>query len=389
MATISTHNGSSVAREHNIRNEKVIAKESHINPDGIHEVWHDEKPCEAYRRLFGKAVEEYNAQQKRADRRITDYYRAVQNDKKKHTVYEMIVAVGNKDNPIDDTIGKEILKDYYNSWQRRNPNLALIGAYYHADEEGVPHLHIDYVPVAHGYKRGLSVQNGLVKALGEQGYEKQGKETAQIQWERNENAALEKICNDYGIDVEHPLIEGRQHIDTDTFKAQQELQGEQEKLQKAKKDLMEWWKHSKNAVFDKFDMNVYKIFCEIDDVMRKKGLSYLSQKEYLQKTLDKLQKTIEQGKQIAYKSENYAYEVQNINQSLGEKCDSLMSEVRELKSKIQRLEKSEKQLKRLERAIDRMGISEQVENTAQQLERQEQLFHQNTRTRSHNRYERE
>lgn len=40
--TISTHNGTAVAREHNIRNEKVVSKEKHINPDGIHEVWIDE-----------------------------------------------------------------------------------------------------------------------------------------------------------------------------------------------------------------------------------------------------------------------------------------------------------------------------------------------------------
>ena len=31
--TISTHNGSAVAREHNIRNPKVVSKEAHINPN--------------------------------------------------------------------------------------------------------------------------------------------------------------------------------------------------------------------------------------------------------------------------------------------------------------------------------------------------------------------
>ena len=30
--TISTHNGSAVAREHNIRNPKVVSKEAHIKP---------------------------------------------------------------------------------------------------------------------------------------------------------------------------------------------------------------------------------------------------------------------------------------------------------------------------------------------------------------------
>lgn len=48
---------------------------------------------------------------------------------------------------------KKILKDYVQDWKRRNPNLEMIGAYYHNDEQGKqPHVHIDYVPVAHGYK---------------------------------------------------------------------------------------------------------------------------------------------------------------------------------------------------------------------------------------------
>ena len=31
--TIATHNGSHVARQHNLRNPKVIAKEDHIDPN--------------------------------------------------------------------------------------------------------------------------------------------------------------------------------------------------------------------------------------------------------------------------------------------------------------------------------------------------------------------
>ena len=37
--TIATHNGSQVARQHNLRNPKVIAKEDHIDPNGHFEVW--------------------------------------------------------------------------------------------------------------------------------------------------------------------------------------------------------------------------------------------------------------------------------------------------------------------------------------------------------------
>ena len=234
--TISTHNGSAVAREHNIRNPKVVSKEAHIKPNGKFEIWHDEKPRDAYNRLFGQALEEYNNKQKRSDRKIRDYYNHICNDKMKHPVYEMIIAVGNRDNAVDEETGYSVLRAFYDGWKQRNPNLELIGAYYHADEDGVPHIHIDYVPVATGYVNGMTTQSALVKALGQQGFHKEGKATAQIKWEKRENTTLEKLCNSFGIDVEHPLIEGRKHLDTERYKFQAQVQADiQEMEQKRQK----------------------------------------------------------------------------------------------------------------------------------------------------------
>ena len=61
MATISTHNGSAVRRQHNIRNKKVTSKQLHIDPGGEHEIWKDETIAHAYHRIFDKYVEEYNS----------------------------------------------------------------------------------------------------------------------------------------------------------------------------------------------------------------------------------------------------------------------------------------------------------------------------------------
>lgn len=223
--TIATHNGSKVAREHNIREEKVVSKENHIDLNRTHEIWIDEKPQDAYRRLFEESRLEYNAKQTREDRKIQDYYKDICKNEKKHAVYEMIIGVYGKDENgrqiCDDETGKQIMKEFVETWQERNPNLELIGAYYHADEEGEPHVHLDYVPVAHGYSRGMETQTGLVKALGEMGFEKQGKATAQIQWQARENRILEEICNSYGLEVNHPREAGRQHIHTELYKAQE------------------------------------------------------------------------------------------------------------------------------------------------------------------------
>ena len=48
MTTISTHNGSKVARQHNIRDKRITAKEPHIDPDGEHAIWYDVDPQKAY-----------------------------------------------------------------------------------------------------------------------------------------------------------------------------------------------------------------------------------------------------------------------------------------------------------------------------------------------------
>lgn len=229
MVTISTHNGSAVHQAHNIRAEKTVSREEHIDPNGIHETWVHESERHAYHRIFDESVKAYNEQQTRADRQIKNYYNTVRDDVKKHTSYEMIIGIYGKDEngvyQCSEEQGKEIMKAFVEGWKERNPNLELIGAYYHADEQGEPHCHIDYIPVAHGYSRGMETQTGLVKALGEMGFEKQGRLTAQIQWEKRENDTLDALCRARGLEVDHPMIEGRKHLETDLCKAQQALEG--------------------------------------------------------------------------------------------------------------------------------------------------------------------
>ncbi len=288
--TISTHNGSAVAREQNIRNPKVVSKEAHIKPNGEFEIWLDEKPRDAYRRIFGSAVAEYNTRQKRSDRIISDYYKNICNDKKKHPVYEMIVGVYGKNedgSPIcTPNLGKQILREFFENWSERNPGLELIGAYYHADEDGEPHIHLDYIPVAQGYTNGPRVQNGLVKALGQQGFVKQGKQTAQIQWEKRENDYLTSLCESVSLSVDHPLIEGRKHIETATFKARMNksnaesvLQNTQEKLQQIRKK----YEHNQSVLKQQ-----KQIFYQRKESMQEKENQLQSRINSAQTSLDQL-----------------------------------------------------------------------------------------------------
>ena len=224
--TISTHNGSAAYRDHNIRNPKTTLKQDHIDPSRSDRniTLHDEDPRAAYRRIFGAALDDYNRKQTREDRKIRDYYTKISSDQKKHAVYEMIVQIGDRyDTGLEAETEKQCLIEFYQGWAERNPHLECIGAYVHADEtDGTVHMHLDYVPVATGYTRGLATQTGLVKALEQQGFCKTGKLTAQIQWEARENRALEKICLEHGIEVVHPKREQVKHLNTQLYKAQQE-----------------------------------------------------------------------------------------------------------------------------------------------------------------------
>lgn len=214
MATIATHNRPKLSVKHNLRDPAVVSKEPHIDPKGLHETWLHKPIREAYEEIFGEALRVYNTKQQRADRQIKDYYAQIRKSDQQHPAYEMIIGVYG-DETHSDSEKKEIMRQFVDEWHERNPNLRLIGAYYHADEQGEPHVHIDYIPVATGYKKGLETRNGMRRALEQQGFTKKGRETAQIAWERSENEALETLCKARGISVEHPQQgKGREHLST-------------------------------------------------------------------------------------------------------------------------------------------------------------------------------
>ncbi len=253
--TISTHNGSRVARQHNLRNIKVVSKEEHIDMERPHETWLDIRPQDAYRQLFDDARRQYNDEQiskGHPERTIEDYYIKIREDKKKHPVYEMIIQIGSYDNHPDIITARQILKEFCETWNQRNPNMVMIGAYYH-DDEGTPHVHIDYIPVAYNMERGMECQTALVKALNQMGYATKGiHDTAQIQWERAQNYELERICREHGLTIEHPEIEYKQHMDISryrTLKQIEELKDQKGQLEDIVNDLIK----QNNDLIDKIE----------------------------------------------------------------------------------------------------------------------------------------
>ena len=168
----------------------------------------------AYDKAFGQAVEEYNLAQKRNDRKIDDYITKIKNSRNNEKVfYENVVQIGKmSDFGVVDENGnitenalkaKEILDEYVKTFQERNPNLYLFNAVLHMDE-ATPHLHLDYFPVAHGYKKGMKTRNSLTKALQEMGIEKaiSKMDNETMHWQAREREYLTELCAERGIEIE-------------------------------------------------------------------------------------------------------------------------------------------------------------------------------------------
>ena len=158
---------------------------------------------EVYHELFDEALERYNAKQKRSDRKIDSYYEKIRQSKQEKLFHEVILQIGNKDDTNakseEGQLAKEILIEFMEDFQKRNPNLYVFSAHLHMDEE-TPHIHIDFVPFIRNSKRGLDTRVSLKGALAEQGF-KGGTRSATEwnQWIESEKQELSKVAERYGV----------------------------------------------------------------------------------------------------------------------------------------------------------------------------------------------
>lgn len=184
---------------------------SNIDPTKMHlnVTLVDKDIQEAYEEIFGESLRRYNKKQSREDRKIKNYYEKIKKSKNGEKLfYEDVLQWGKmedfEEHPELREKAKEALILYAETFESRNPNLKVIGAYIHMDEAS-PHLHLDYIPVAHGYSRGMDTRNSLDKAMKEMGYhpEKESKlNNATKLWKENERAFFGEICRRKGLDVE-------------------------------------------------------------------------------------------------------------------------------------------------------------------------------------------
>lgn len=113
-----------------------------------------------YHQEFDEALKNYNENQSRADRKIEDYFEHVAN-KDQDMAVEIIIQIGDRAYWQQHYENKCYMKKIYSMMlaelQYLLPEFVVANAVVHMDEDS-PHMHVVGVPVATGYKKGLSKQ---------------------------------------------------------------------------------------------------------------------------------------------------------------------------------------------------------------------------------------
>ena len=236
---------------HNNRNHvyrNVDPSRTHLN---IH--YAKESLSEAYQKCFGEAVNNYNTKQKRADRKIENYYNHLFGNVGKDTVatssnkeksfYEIVVGIGDMKNTASGSaegeLAAKILDEYARGFSERNPNFYVFNSVLHMDEK-TPHLHIDYVPIADNYKNGMAVRNSQSIALQQMGF---GRNKNSInEWRIQERKILRELCQQHGLEVAEETKGRGKTYTPDEYKkirdeAKEELKADPDTLDEIKDEI--------------------------------------------------------------------------------------------------------------------------------------------------------
>ena len=169
-----------------------------------------------YHELFDESVIKYNDTQKRNDRKIKNYFDKIYRSKKEKPFYEFIIQVGNQNDQPSETKCKAILKEFNDMLINDYPSLRVFNSVIHMDES-TPHLHIDFVPVGDGYKKGMEKRASFKRVLKNLGFS---------DFREFQNALffkLELISKQHDIERVSDVAIGAKHIPIQQYREIQRL----------------------------------------------------------------------------------------------------------------------------------------------------------------------
>lgn len=171
---------------------------------------------DAYHRLFDESVNKYNESQKRNDRKIKNYFDKIYRSKKEKPFYEFIAQVGNQGDQPDQKKCVEILEDFHKMMQKDYPNMAIFNSVIHVDES-TPHLHLDFIPVGEGYKKGLEKRVSMQKALQNLGFSNYADFRNELMQK------FEIIAKKHEIERKRDVAIGERHLTIQDYRALQRM----------------------------------------------------------------------------------------------------------------------------------------------------------------------
>lgn len=171
---------------------------------------------DAYHRLFNDSVTKYNELQKRNDRKIKNYFDKIYRSKKEKPFYEFIAQVGNRGDQPDQKKCVEILEDFHKMMQKDYPNMAIFNSVIHVDES-TPHLHLDFIPIGEGYKKGLEKRVSMQKALQNLGFSNYADFRNELMQK------FEIIAKKHEIERKRDVAIGERHLTIQDYRALQRM----------------------------------------------------------------------------------------------------------------------------------------------------------------------
>lgn len=316
--TASVHKGtcSSAHLNHNRRKDVYLPHVDTFRTVLYNKCYIDMSLEEAYEKLFGEALREYNSIRKPC-RQIKNYLEHIQKQfeegerkyqeakstgasrkalaqirsRRPVPFNEIIVSVANANlydgafrcGGENEQLAVDILEEYMQTFQERNPHLFVFSAHLHRDETGnggkdgvtsstggVPHLHIDYICWTDEEGRGLPVRVSESGAFRQQNLVSENTYST-VLFQEQERRALSKIARTHHVTI----VEGKhskKHLSKEEYILEQEkekakadhklVESQAEELVKYQNELVEYLRF--NGIEEAFAEHIENIALKQD-----------------------------------------------------------------------------------------------------------------------------
>lgn len=241
-----THDPQKYSRYHDLRLYKDGEWPEHIDRSRTENnvIFASKTLEDVYVELYDKSVEDFNAKQTRDDRKRAGgglgYLKELQEklknakdpDKAIKPAFQLHIEVGDwydtsYDNAPDDAKqAEQILMEYWDGFEKRNPHMMVAWAVLHRDESK-PGIHATMVPWCNSYVQGMPVRTSMSGALEQQGFvdeknrKRKEKDTAWERWLESERKTLENIMRKYGLNPIRKNDEHREKLTKAEYKSRE------------------------------------------------------------------------------------------------------------------------------------------------------------------------